>query len=167
MGAALAIARAEMKTESARVLRLRERLRSAVCGNLEDVSVNGTLAERLPGNLNLSFSYVEGESLLLGLKGIAVSSGSACTSASLEPSHVLRAIGVSDAMSHSAIRFGLGRGTTEDEIDYVAERVIDEVLRLRRLSPAARKKTDGAPRPGTLQGEDASELTAALKETGR
>ena len=167
MGAAFAIAREEMREESARVLRLRERLRSAICEALADVVVNGSLAERLPGNLNLSFAFVEGESLLMGLKGIAVSSGSACTSASLEPSHVLRAIGVSDAMSHSAIRFGLGRGTTEEDVDYVAERVISEVARLRRLSPAGRKKTAVPRTSGGSQGDDASRLAGAAKETGR
>jgi len=167
MGAAFETAWAEMKDECARVLGLRERLRSGICGKLEDVVVNGSLEHRLPGNLSLSFAYVEGESLLLGLKGIAVSSGSACTSASLEPSHVLRAIGVSDAMAHSAIRFGLGRGTTEEEVDYVTDRVVAEVTRLRALSPALRKKAAAAHAAGVSPDERRSGLAASAKETRR
>jgi cysteine desulfurase len=135
LGAACEIAKSEMRAEGERLLALRERLRERLLAELDETYVNGSLESRLPGNLNLSFGFVEGESLLMGLKEIALSSGSACTSASLEPSHVLRAIGVSDELAHSSIRFGLGRFTTEDEVDYVAERVVTEVKRLRRLSP--------------------------------
>jgi cysteine desulfurase len=135
MGAACELAAREMASESPRLLALRERLRDRLQSDLDDTTVNGSLERRLPGNLNVSFGFVEGESLLMGLKDVALSSGSACTSASLEPSHVLRAIGVGDQLAHSSIRFGLGRYTTEDEVDYVADRVIAEVMRLRRLSP--------------------------------
>jgi cysteine desulfurase len=98
------------------------------------------MARRLPGNLNISFAYIEGESLLMGLKEIAVSTGSACTSASLEPSYVLKAIGLEDAMAHASIRFGVGRFNTEDEIDYTIKRVVEEVSRLREISPLYKAK---------------------------
>ena len=135
LGAACELAGAEMSEEAARTLALRERLRSLLLSELDEVTVNGHLEQRLPANLNVSFGYVEGESLLMGLKDVALSSGSACSSASLEPSHVLRAIGVGNELAHSSIRFGIGRYTTEDEVDYVADRVVKEVRRLRRLSP--------------------------------
>jgi cysteine desulfurase len=135
MGAAFAVARGEMQAESARVLALRERLRSALEHGLDQIRINGDLESRLAGNLNVSFAHVEGESLMLGLREIALSSGSACSSATLEPSYVLRAIGVSDDMAHSSIRFGIGRFNTEEEIDYAAARVIAEVQRLRAMSP--------------------------------
>jgi cysteine desulfurase len=135
MGKAFALARQEMTAESERVLRLRETLRKALCERIPEVYVNGSLERRLPGNLNISFAFVEGESLLMGLKDVAVSSGSACTSASLEPSYVLRALGVGDELAHSSIRFGLGRFTTEEEIDYVLSHTIGVVERLRSLSP--------------------------------
>ncbi len=142
-GAAAEIAAAEMLAESERVARLRDRLRDGITAQLDQVYLNGPPAERLPGNLNLSFAHVEGESLLMGLNGaphsdqvvIAVSSGSACTSATLEPSYVLRALKVSEELAHSSIRFGLGRFTTAEEIDLAIERVVAEVRRLRRLSP--------------------------------
>ena len=102
---------------------------------LEGTSINGSVTHRLPNNLNISFAYVEGESLLMGINDIAVSSGSACTSAAIEPSYVLRAIGVSEDLAHSSIRFGLGRFNTEEEVDYVAGRVSETVRRLRELSP--------------------------------
>jgi len=137
-----------MADEGQRILRLRERLRSGIWSRLDEVYLNGDPTHRLPGNLNVSFAYVEGESLLMGLNGsvhpiaaaaslppIAVSSGSACTSATLEPSYVLKALGVGDDLAHTSIRFGLGRFTTEEEIDYVLERVVHEVTRLRELSP--------------------------------
>ena len=117
------------------MLALRERLRKGIIGQLDEVTFNGHFEHHLPGNLNLSFAYVEGESLLMGLEGIAVSSGSACTSASLEPSYVLRALGVTDDLAHSSIRFGLGRFNTEEEVDYVADRVVTTVNRLREMSP--------------------------------
>jgi cysteine desulfurase len=102
---------------------------------LKEVYLNGHPHKRLPGNLNLSFAYVEGESLLMGLNEIALSSGSACTSASLEPSYVLKALGVGDDLAHSSLRFGIGRFNTQDEIDYVGERVVSTVTRLREMSP--------------------------------
>jgi len=146
MGTAAAIAATEMAAESARVLALRERLRAALVRGLDQIQINGDLEARLAGNLNVSFAHVEGESLMLGLREIALSSGSACSSATLEPSYVLRAIGVSDEMAHSSIRFGIGRFNTEDEIDYAAERVIAEVRRLRTLSPFYRESPVAAAR---------------------
>ncbi|RMD84458.1 MAG: IscS subfamily cysteine desulfurase [Candidatus Dadabacteria bacterium] len=134
-GEACRIAQEELEAEAARLLELRERLRNRLLAELDGVFVNGDVERRLPGNLNVSFAHVEAESLLMGLKDIALSSGSACTSASLEPSHVLRAIGLDDDLAHGSVRFGLGRYTTREEVDYVAERVIAEVRRLRRLSP--------------------------------
>ena len=104
-------------------------------GRLDGTAVNGSMAHRLPNNLNLSFSGVEGDALLMGINDVAVSSGSACTSAMIEPSYVLRALGVSDDLSHSSIRFGLGRFNTEEEVNYVADRVVETVKRLRELSP--------------------------------
>ena len=112
------------------------------------MTLNGDLERRLPGNLNVSFAHVEGESLMMGLREIAVSSGSACSSATLEPSYVLRAIGVSDELAHSSIRFGLGRFNTEDEIDHAASRVIAEVRRLRALSPFYRPTVTAVPSDG-------------------
>ena len=135
LGVACEIARREMAEESARLTRLRERLREGITSRLPEVYLNGHPTERLPGNLNLSFAFVEGEGLMMGIKEVAVSSGSACTSASLEPSYVLRALGVGDELAHSSIRFGLGRFTTEEEVDYVADLVVREVNRLREMSP--------------------------------
>jgi len=135
-GQACVIGAEEMEREQARLLQLRERLWAAVGAELEDVRFNGHPTQRLAGNLNLSFGYVEGESLLMGLKDIAISSGSACTSATLEPSHVLKALGLGDDLAHTSLRFGLGRFNTEEEVDYVARRVVEEVHRLRALSPA-------------------------------
>ncbi len=135
MGEACAIAAQEMVEENRRLLRLRERLWKGLSAELEDIYLNGHPIERLPGNLNVSFAYVEGESLLMGIKNVAVSSGSACTSASLEPSYVLKALGVGEDLAHTSIRFGIGRFTTEEEIDFVIEEVVREVKRLRELSP--------------------------------
>ncbi|HTK76029.1 MAG TPA: IscS subfamily cysteine desulfurase [Gemmataceae bacterium] len=135
LGVACDLAREEMPTESARLLKLREKLRRGIQDRLSDVYLNGHPTERLPGNLNLSFAYVEGEGLMMGIKDIAVSSGSACTSASLEPSYILKALGVGDELAHSSIRFGLGRFTTEEEVDYTAEALVREVSRLREMSP--------------------------------
>jgi cysteine desulfurase len=115
-------------------------LKSKILEQLDEVYINGHSTQRLAGNMNMSFAYVEGESLLMGLKEIAVSTGSACTSASLEPSHVLRAIGVADELAHTAIRFGLGRFNTEEEVDYTVRRVVEEVRRLRNLSPLYRAR---------------------------
>lgn len=135
MGAACTIAAKEMETENVRVLALRQRLWAKLSAELDQIRLNGDPQRRLAGNLNVSFAHVEGESLMMGLREIAVSSGSACSSATLEPSYVLRAIGVSDDLAHSSIRFGIGRFNTEEEIDHVASRVIAEIHRLRRLSP--------------------------------
>ena len=134
-GRAAEIALAEMPEESARVLGMRERLRKGIQSRVSDTFVNGSLQHRLPGNLNISFAYVEGESLLMGINDVAVSSGSACTSASLEPSYVLKALGAGDDLAHSSIRFGLGRWSTEEEVDYVADKLITVVSRLREMSP--------------------------------
>jgi cysteine desulfurase len=134
-GKAAELALAERDAEAARVLALRERLRKGIEGGLDLVSVNGSLEHRLPGNLNVSFAYVEGEALMMAIKDVAVSSGSACTSASLEPSYVLRAMGVADDMAHSSIRFGLGRFTTEEEVDHVVKLVVARVKKLRDMSP--------------------------------
>jgi cysteine desulfurase len=134
-GKAAEIMTAEWRTESERICGLRERLRSRVQNALDEVHVNGSLQWRLAGNLNLSFSFVEGEGLMMAIKDVAVSSGSACTSASLEPSYVLRALGVGDELAHSSIRFGLGRFNTQEEVDYVADLVISKVNKLRALSP--------------------------------
>jgi len=134
-GQAAELSQAEMATEAPRLLALRERLRQAIQSGLDEVQVNGGLGSRLPGNLNMSFRYVEGEALMLSMKDVAVSSGSACTSASLEPSYVLRAMGVSDEMAHASIRFGLGRFNTEEEVDYVGRLVVEKVKRLREMSP--------------------------------
>jgi cysteine desulfurase len=134
-GKAAAIALVEMPAEAPRLLALRERLRRAVEGGVERVRVNGSLVHRLPGNLNVSFEHVEGEALMLAMKDVAVSSGSACTSASLEPSYVLRAMGVADEMAHASLRIGLGRFNTEEEVDQVARLLAEKVARLREMSP--------------------------------
>jgi len=122
---------------------LRDHLERRITEELDFVHLNGDREHRLPNNLNLSFSYVEGESLLMGISDIAVSSGSACTSASLEPSHVLRAMRVGDELAHSSIRFGLGRFTTKEEVDYAADQVIHAVKRLRELSPLYEMAKEG------------------------
>jgi cysteine desulfurase len=143
LGKACEIAQQEMAAESARETALRDRLRSKLEAELDYVHVNGSWEHRLPGNLNMSFVYVEGESLLMGINDIAVSSGSACTSATLEPSYVLKALGLGDDVAHSSIRFGLGRFNTEAEVDYVAAKVIDIVKKLRELSPLYEMVKDG------------------------
>jgi len=135
MGAAAELAGREMADEATRLLGLRTRLHERIKGRLAEVFVNGSMEHRLPGSLNLSFAYVEGEALLMALKDVAVSSGSACTSASLEPSYVLRALGIGEELAHTSIRFGLGRFNTEEEVDFVADLVVDKVNRLRELSP--------------------------------
>ena len=135
LGKACAIASEEMAIEAPHLAKLRNRLRDKIMGRLDDVYINGSMDHRLPGNLNMSFAYVEGESLLMGINDVAVSSGSACTSAALEPSYVLKALGTNDDLAHSSIRFGIGRFNTEAEIDYVADRVVETVTRLRELSP--------------------------------
>jgi cysteine desulfurase len=134
-GKAAELAKEEMSAEAIRLAALRERLYRGITAKLPETYVNGSLERRLPGNLNISFAFVEGESLLMALKDVAVSSGSACTSASLEPSYVLRALGVGDELAHTSIRFGIGRFNTEAEIDYVIDVVVKSVDRLRQLSP--------------------------------
>jgi cysteine desulfurase len=135
LGKACAIAQSEMAQESEKTFRLRERLRKGIMDQLPESYLNGHPTERLPGNANISFAYVEGEGLMMGIKEVAVSSGSACTSASLEPSYVLRALGVGDELAHSSIRFGIGRFNTEAEVDFVVNLVVREVNRLREMSP--------------------------------
>lgn len=135
MARAIELCLEERDAESKRVAGLRDRLQERLLAGLDYAVVNGCTENRLPGNLNISFAYVEGESLLMGMEGIAVSSGSACTSASLEPSHVLRAMAVGEELAHSSIRFGLGRFTTLEQIDYVAEQTVAAVKHLRELSP--------------------------------
>jgi cysteine desulfurase len=134
MGEAFRIAREEMVEEEARIRKLRDRLWNGL-NDMEEVYLNGDLDHRVPGNLNVSFNFVEGESLIMALKDMAVSSGSACTSSSLEPSYVLRALGRNDELAHSSIRFSIGRFTTEEEVDYVAKLLREKVNKLRDLSP--------------------------------
>jgi len=152
-GRAVEVAIAEMEPEARRLRLLRRRLFDGITSRVEDVSLNGAplpeisddgslaagqIEERLPGNLNLSFAGVEGEALLMGIRDVAVSSGSACTSASLRPSHVLKALGVSDDLAHASIRFGLGRGNTAEEVDFTIEAVAKTVRRLREVAPLGR-----------------------------
>src|SRR5246500_1238124 len=143
LGKACAIALEEMPQESCRLAGLRNRLRDRIMNRLDEAYINGSTEHRLPGNLNISFAYVEGESLLMGINDIAVSSGSACTSATLEPSYVLKALGTGDDLAHSSIRFGIGRFNTEAEADYVADRVCETVERLRELSPLYEMAKEG------------------------
>ncbi|KAJ6796637.1 putative cysteine desulfurase, mitochondrial [Iris pallida] len=135
LGAACEIAQKEMEYDNRRISALQDRLFNGICSRIDGVVVNGSVEHRYAGNLNLSFAYVEGESLLMGLKEVAVSSGSACTSASLEPSYVLRALGVEEDMAHTSIRFGIGRFTTEEEIDRAVELTVRQVEKLREMSP--------------------------------
>jgi len=134
MGEAAKIAKAEMPAEQIKLKALADRLWAGV-SHIEQTFINGSKDQRVPGNLNVSFNFVEGESLLMSLKDLAVSSGSACTSASLEPSYVLRAIGLSDELAHSSIRFGFGRYTTEEDIDYAVKQIDAAITKLRALSP--------------------------------
>ena len=143
LGEACAICQAEMPEEAIKLKRLRDKLKQALEDGLDEIFVNGSMEHRLPNNLNVSFAYVEGESLLMGIKDIALSSGSACTSATLEPSYVLKALGIGDDLAHTSIRFGIGRFNTEEEIDYVAARVIEVVRRLRELSPLYEMAKEG------------------------
>ena len=142
MGEAFRIAKEEMATENERVRMLRDRLYRGL-NTMEEVYVNGDMEHRVPHNLNISFNFVEGESLIMAVKDVAVSSGSACTSASLEPSYVLRALGRNDELAHSSIRFTFGRFTTEEEIDYAAQKVCEAVTKLRALSPLWDMYKDG------------------------
>jgi len=142
-GKACEICMNEMATESARMIALRDRLRKGLEAKLDEVYINGTMEHHLPNNLNMSFAFVEGESLLMGINDIAVSSGSACTSATLEPSYVLKALGVGEDLAHTSIRFGLGRFNTEEEVDYVVNRMYEVVSRLRELSPLYEMAKEG------------------------
>jgi cysteine desulfurase len=142
MGEAARIAKAEMATDNERIRMLRDRLWNGL-REMEAVVLNGDLERRIPGNLNVSFNYVEGESLIMAIKDIAVSSGSACTSASLEPSYVLRALGRSDELAHSSIRFTLGKFTTQEEVDFAVNLVKTKVAKLRELSPLWEMYKDG------------------------
>lgn len=135
LGEACAIAEREMAAETERLKMLRDRFYEGINSRLSEVYLNGDLESRIPGNLNLSFAYVEGEGLMMGVNDLAVSSGSACTSASLEPSYVLRALGVEEELAHTSLRIGMGRFTTEEEIDYAVEKISFEVERLRQMSP--------------------------------
>ena len=143
LGAACELAGKEMPDEAQRLIQLRSQLQAGLFERLDEIYVNGHPTERLPGNLNVSFAYVEGESLLMGINDIAVSSGSACTSATLEPSYVIRALGIDDELAHSSIRFGLGRFNTVEEVDYVTEKVSKEVKRLREMSPLYEMAKEG------------------------
>ena len=142
MGEAYRIAKEEMHEEHERVLALRNRLLDGL-KDIEEVYVNGDIGNRVAGNLNISFNFVEGESLMMALRDLAVSSGSACTSASLEPSYVLRALGLNDELAHSSLRITLGRFTTEEEVDYAVEKIHEAVAKLRELSPLWDMYKDG------------------------
>ncbi|MFB3127461.1 MAG: aminotransferase class V-fold PLP-dependent enzyme, partial [Candidatus Acidiferrales bacterium] len=142
-GAACEVAQKEMPAEMERLRGLRDRLHQGITSRLDEIYPNGSMEHRLPHNLNVSFAYVEGESLLMGINDIAVSSGSACTSASLEPSYVLKALGVGEDLAHTSIRFGLGRFNTEEEVDYVVDRLAETVSRLRELSPLYEMAKEG------------------------
>jgi cysteine desulfurase len=143
MGEACGICQREMPEESKRLRHLRDKLRSTFERELDEVFINGSMEHRLPHNLNMSFAYVEGESLLMGINDVAVSSGSACTSATLEPSYVLKALGVGEDLAHTSIRFGLGRFTTEEEVDYVIDKMVQVVTKLRELSPLYEMAKEG------------------------
>ena len=142
-GKACELCQQEMAEEGARLAKLRDRLKAGLEAKLDEVYINGSLEHRLPNNLNMSFAYVEGESLLMGINDVAVSSGSACTSATLEPSYVLKALGVGEDLAHTSIRFGLGRFTTEEEVDYVIDKMVQVVTKLRELSPLYEMAKEG------------------------
>ncbi len=143
LGEAAELCFRNMPEESKRLQHLRDKLQSLIMNNLDEVYINGTMEHHLPHSLNISFAYVEGESLLMGINEIAVSSGSACTSATLEPSYVLKALGAGDDLAHSSIRFGLGRFNTEEEVDYVGNKVVTVVQKLRELSPLYEMAKEG------------------------
>jgi len=143
LGKACGICQQEMPQEAKRLSALRDRLKTGLEAKLDEVFINGSLEHRLPNNLNMSFAYVEGESLLMGINDIAVSSGSACTSATLEPSYVLKALGVGEDLAHTSIRFGLGRFNTQEEVDYVIEKMVQVVTKLRELSPLYEMAKEG------------------------
>jgi cysteine desulfurase len=153
-GVACALCRAEMAAEAGRLSALRERLRAGLQDRLEGVTLNGHPTERLPGNLNLSFGWIKGEALLMGLRDVALSSGSACTSASVEPSYVLRALGVDEELAHGSLRFGLGRFNTAEEVDHVSAEVARVVERLRALSPLYEMHRQGFGREVAAPGRE-------------
>jgi len=134
-GKAAELAKDNMKIDSMHVSNLADKFYKKLADNIPDILINGDAKQRYPGNLNISFAYIEGESLMMAIKDLAVSSGSACTSSSLEPSYVLKALGVREEMAHSSIRFGIGRFTTEEEMDYSADLIISAINKLRHLSP--------------------------------
>jgi cysteine desulfurase len=143
LGKACELCQNEMAEETAKLSALRDRLQKSIMSRLDETFINGSMDHRLPHNINISFAYVEGESLLMGINDVAVSSGSACTSATLEPSYVLKALGVGEDLAHTSIRFGLGRFNTAEEVDYVADRVVETVSRLRELSPLYEMAKEG------------------------
>jgi cysteine desulfurase len=143
LGAACEVAQKDMPEEAKRLRALRDKLKAGLEAKLDEVFINGSMEHRLPNNLNMSFAYVEGESLLMGINDIAVSSGSACTSATLEPSYVLKALGVGEDLAHTSIRFGLGRFNTEEEVDYVTDKMVQVVSKLRELSPLYEMAKEG------------------------
>ncbi len=143
LGKACELCQQEMAQESEKIRGLRDRLRKGLEAKLDEVFINGSMEHRLPNNLNMSFAYVEGESLLMGINDVAVSSGSACTSATLEPSYVLKALGVGEDLAHTSIRFGLGRFTTQEEVDYVIDKMVQVVTKLRELSPLYEMAKEG------------------------
>jgi len=143
LGAACEVAQKDMPEEAKRLGALRDKLKAGLEAKLDEVFINGSMEHRLPNNLNMSFAYVEGESLLMGINDIAVSSGSACTSATLEPSYVLKALGVGEDLAHTSIRFGLGRFNTEEEVDYVTDKMVQVVSKLRELSPLYEMAKEG------------------------
>ena len=143
LGEACALCQAEMPEESKRLQAMRDHLKDKLFASMDEIYINGSWEHRLPHSLNVSFAYVEGESLLMGINDVAVSSGSACTSATLEPSYVLKALGLGDDIAHSSIRFGIGRFNTQEEIDYVADKLIAVVEKLRELSPLYEMAKEG------------------------
>jgi cysteine desulfurase len=143
LGTAAEICLNEMETDAARVSALRDRLKNNLFSQLDEIFLNGDPLKRLPNNLNISFAFVEGEAMMMGLNEVAVSSGSACTSASLEPSYVLKAMGIGEELAHTSIRFGLGRFTTQEEIDFVTEKVVGVVKKLRDMSPLYEMAKEG------------------------
>jgi len=143
LGKACELCQQEMVQEGAKLSRLRDRLKDGIMSKLDECYINGSMEHRLPNNINISFAFVEGESLLMGINDVAVSSGSACTSATLEPSYVLKALGVGEDLAHTSIRFGIGRFNTEEEVDYVVGRVVETVNRLRELSPLYEMAKEG------------------------
>jgi cysteine desulfurase len=143
LGKACELCQQEMSSEAEKMSRLRDRLKQSIMSRLDETFINGSMEHRLPNNINISFAYVEGESLLMGINDVAVSSGSACTSATPNPAMCWKALGVGEDLAHTSIRFGLGRFNTQEEVDYVADRVVETVSRLRELSPLYEMAKEG------------------------